>query len=123
MFGAALRVGVCQCPGQIPVGHGFFRVGCGKYITVGSQQDPLGIQTLQALTALGTQWVHDPALQTWLQGLDAQWVLLRPDRYVFATAKTTDDMNHWDLSLALTHPNPQSPDTHTKPTTLQESTA
>jgi hypothetical protein len=49
--------------------------------------------------------------------------LLRPDRYVFATAQTTDEMKHWNLSLALTQTHPQSPDTHTKPTTLQESTA
>ena len=79
--------------------------------------------TLRDLTALGTQWLHDPALQTWLNGLDAQLVLLRPDRYVFATAKTANEMDHWDLSLALAHTHPQSPDTHTKPTTLQESTA
>ena len=100
-------------------------LGQGFAVVSAQAIDPsrISAQTLHDLTALGTQWVHDPALQTWLQGLDAQWVLLRPDRYVFATAKTTDDMNHWDLSLALTHPNPQSPDTHTKPTTLQESTA
>jgi hypothetical protein len=80
-------------------------------------------QTLRDLTALGTQWLHDPALQTWLNGLDAQLVLLRPDRYVFATAQTTDEMKHWNLSLTLTQTHPQSPDTHTKPITLQESTA
>ena len=80
-------------------------------------------QTLNDLTALGTQWLHDPALQTWLNGLDAQLVLLRPDLYVFATAKTANEMVHWDLSLALTQNHPQSPDTHSKPTTLQESIA
>jgi 3-(3-hydroxy-phenyl)propionate hydroxylase len=80
-------------------------------------------QTLHDLTALGTQWLHDPALQTWLNGLDAQLVLLRPDRYVFATANTVEAMADWDLSLALTQTHPQIPDTHTKPTSLQESTA
>jgi hypothetical protein len=70
-------------------------------------------QPLHALTALGTQWLHDPALHDWLQGLDALCVLLRPDRYVFATAQSTQAMAHWDLSLALTqhstaphHPSP-----------------
>ena len=70
-------------------------------------------QTLNDLTALGTQWLHDPALHDWLQGLDALCVLLRPDRYVFATAQSTQAMAHWDLSLALTqhstaphHPSP-----------------
>jgi hypothetical protein len=39
--------------------------------------------------------------------------LLRPDRYVFATAQSAQEMVHWDLSLALTqhstaphHPTP-----------------
>jgi 3-(3-hydroxy-phenyl)propionate hydroxylase len=70
-------------------------------------------QTLNDLTALGTQWLHDPALHDWLQGLDALCVLLRPDRYVFATAQSAQEMVHWDLSLALTqhstaphHPSP-----------------
>ena len=100
-------------------------LGQGFAVVSAHARDSLHVpaQTLHDLTALGTQWLHDPALQTWLQGLDAQWVLLRPDRYVFATAKTTDEMDHWDLSGALTHTHPQSPDTHTKPTTLQESTA
>jgi hypothetical protein len=70
-------------------------------------------QTLHDLAVLGTQWLHDPALHDWLQGLDALCVLLRPDRYVFATAQSTQEMVHWDLSLALTqhstaphHPTP-----------------
>jgi 3-(3-hydroxy-phenyl)propionate hydroxylase len=83
----------------------------------------LPAQTLHDLTALGTQWLHDPALQTWLNGLDAQLVLLRPDRYVFATANTVEAMADWDLSLAMTQTHPQIPLTHTKPTSLQESTA
>jgi hypothetical protein len=49
--------------------------------------------------------------------------LLRPDRYVFATANSVEAMTNWDLPLALTQTHPQSPDTHTKPITLQESTA
>jgi 3-(3-hydroxy-phenyl)propionate hydroxylase len=80
-------------------------------------------QALKYLTALGVQWLHDPVLEAWLKELGAQWVLLRPDRYVFATAQTTDEMTHWDLSLALTQTHPQIPDTHTQPTSLQESTA
>jgi 3-(3-hydroxy-phenyl)propionate hydroxylase len=79
--------------------------------------------TLHALTALGTQWLHDPALHDWLQGLDAKLVLLRPDRYVFATACSVEAMTDWDLSRALTQTQPQNPATHTSPPNLQESTA
>jgi hypothetical protein len=49
--------------------------------------------------------------------------LLRPDRYVFATANTEEAMADWDLSRALTHPHPQSGAKHTSPSNLQESTA
>lgn len=98
--------------------HGFAMV---------SAQSPEGsnmpAHIFRDLSTLGVQWLHDPALRAWLQGLDAQWILLRPDRYVYATAKTSGELSDWDLTLAFTHPDPQSSASDRSISKLQESNA
>ena len=80
-------------------------------------------QALSDLTALGTLWLHDPLLSPWLQVLGAQLVLLRPDRYVFATANSVQEMAQWDLSLATPNHSPHSRPTSPTPSPNQETHA
>ena len=45
------------------------------------------------LKALGVQWQIDPALEPWLEKLGAKVLLLRPDRYVFGAANTSEELS------------------------------
>lgn len=44
------------------------------------------------LVTLGVTWLTDAALAPWLQQLGANAVVLRPDRYVFGTANTAQEL-------------------------------
>jgi 3-(3-hydroxy-phenyl)propionate hydroxylase len=48
--------------------------------------------TLARLRAADTCWLADAALAPWLDALGTRHVLLRPDRYVFGTARDLDEL-------------------------------
>lgn len=54
--------------------------------------DGLRPEELARLDTLGVTWLTDAALAPWLQQLGAASVVLRPDRYIFGTANTAQDL-------------------------------
>ncbi len=64
-------------------------------------------QDLARLDALGTQWLIDASLEHWLRQLDAKVIVLRPDRYVFGSASTVDELRRLIARLPMcTHAAP-----------------
>jgi 3-(3-hydroxy-phenyl)propionate hydroxylase len=84
-------------------GYNFVVMGTGATISGASAQ------TRQAWRALGVQVLTDPgpAVSKWLTACGASAALVRPDRYAYALAASTTDLDQRTAELAkslITHP-------------------
>lgn len=69
------------------LGSGFSVVSGNHLLT-----QSISLDTRHAFDALGTRWVVNAGLAAWLEELDTQVVVFRPDRYIFGTANTVEGL-------------------------------